>query len=85
MTQIVKIQNTHEVLTDRGRIIEEIERYYTDLCDSRILPNEEHKKASKWIILNVGSEDIPKISIAEIDTALNASKRNKASGPHHII
>lgn len=76
---------TGRIITNRESILEEIEKYYTDMYTSRVEPNEEQKEESKKTIQNVGSEDIPEITEEEIMLALKTIKNNKAAGPDGIL
>lgn len=84
--ELVKIQNEQgKTITEREDILQVIEKYYTDLFKNKITPSKIHQETSKRVIRNVGSEEIPEITMEEINNALKMMKKNRTPGPDSVI
>lgn len=87
-TQIIKMKNQQgTIVSDKGEILKIIEDFYTNLYTSTAPEPEAESKISKnghINILNVGSEDIPEITIEEIKETLKQMKNRKCPGEDQI-
>lgn len=79
--EIMKIKNKHgRLIADKREITEEIQQFYEKLYTSTI-PNPYGPPKH---ILNVGSEEMPDISLQEIEYALQKMKNGKSPGEDQI-
>ncbi|XP_072397915.1 uncharacterized protein [Diabrotica undecimpunctata] len=79
---IVKLADRNgKVVTDKDQIIKIVEEFYTELYRER--GKKDGTKLRK--VQNVGSEDIPEITIEEVSKSLNQMKNNKAAGDDQIV
>ncbi|XP_072375816.1 uncharacterized protein, partial [Diabrotica undecimpunctata] len=79
---IVKLADRNgKVVIDKDKIIKVDEEFYTELYRER--GKKDGTKLRK--VQNVGSEDIPEITIEEVSKSLNRMKNNKAAGDDQIV
>ena len=80
--KLVKMKNNQGiVVSDKKDVVEIIENFYRTLYTASPV-YKEHSPTKN--ILNVGSEDIPEITIAEIRAALKQMKNRKSPGEDRI-
>jgi endonuclease/exonuclease/phosphatase family metal-dependent hydrolase len=84
--QIFKLRDkTGTIQTDRGKILNIAKEFYEDLYTSvRPKPPTEETNSSRPVIMNVGSEEIPDITLEETMAAMNEMKNGKAPGDDGI-
>ncbi|XP_072401100.1 uncharacterized protein [Diabrotica undecimpunctata] len=82
--EIFQLRNKEgEVTTDRQKILEIVEEFYTILYTNQTNNNVNEDGRQK--VQNQGSEDIPEITQDEIQYALKKMKNNKAPGDDGIV
>jgi len=83
--QIFKLRDRAGVIqTDQNKILDIAQEFYKDLFRSiRPKPPAEATQA-KPVIMNVGSEEMPDITIDEVQASLNEMKNKKAPGEDNI-
>jgi hypothetical protein len=70
--------------SNRMETIQIAEHFYKQLYSSKI-PEASHQSQPRPSIPRVGSEEIPEITIPELQHALNSMKNKKAPGPDEIV
>ncbi|XP_044759008.1 craniofacial development protein 2-like [Coccinella septempunctata] len=84
-----KLRNKQgNITTNRNEILKTVEEFYQILYESRQEVDEEYEAdflTSKKGVVNQGSEEIPDITMGEIELALKKAKNNRSPGEDNIV
>ncbi|KAJ6637420.1 hypothetical protein Bhyg_10150 [Pseudolycoriella hygida] len=84
-TQIFKLKDKDGVMqTDRQKILNVVKEFYEQLYKSVKQKPSGNSNCHGPVIMNVGSEDIPEITVEEARAALIEMKNNKAPGEDEL-